>query len=194
MVVLASASPRRLELLRSAGFTPLVDPADLDETPDPSLSAEADALRLARGKAELVAARHPQAMVLGADTIVVVDGAVLGKPRDAAMAEAMLRRLSDRGHYVVTAVHLVPPRRRAWPAVSLTVSTAVVFRRLEEVDVAGYVASGDWEGKAGAYAIQGLAAGFVRAIMGSYTNVVGLPLAEVVEELRRRVALPGAAA
>ena len=194
MVVLASASPRRLELLRSAGFTPLVDPADLDETPDPSLSAEADALRLARGKAELVAARHPQAMVLGADTIVVVDGAVLGKPRDAAMAEAMLRRLSDRGHYVVTAVHLVPPRRRAWPAVSLTVSTAVVFRRLEEVDVAGYVASGDWEGKAGAYAIQGLAAGFVRAVMGSYTNVVGLPLAEVVEELRRLDALPGAAA
>ncbi len=185
MLVLASASPRRLELLRSAGIEPLVDPAHIDETHDPSVPPALHAGALATAKARAVAARRPGATVLGADTVVIVGGRLLEKPRDADEARDMLRALADRGHEVVTAVHLEPPDGAGWAPTRLTVHTAVIFRALTDGEIEAYVASREWADKAGGYAIQGLAAGFVRAVAGSYTNVVGLPLAEVVEELRR---------
>jgi septum formation protein len=129
VLVLASASPRRLELLRQAGFDPLVDAAAIDETPDPRELPEENAARLARDKALLVAARHPGDLVLGADTIVVVDGQLLGKPEDADDAEAMLRRLAGRMHHVVTCVHLAPAPGHA--ADAFAVRTTVTFRALE---------------------------------------------------------------
>src|SRR5438132_411990 len=116
-LVLASASPRRLELLRAAGIEPIVDPANVSEVPDPALAPEDNAMRFARAKAEAVAARRKEAAVLGADTIVTVDGHLLGKPRDRDEARAMLERLDDRGHWVYTCVVLVPPEGAAWPEV-----------------------------------------------------------------------------
>lgn len=188
MLVLASASPRRIELLRSVGIDPLVDPADVPEIPDPARSPEENAAAFAREKATTVAARHPDAAVLAADTIVVADGLLLGKPEGPADARAMLDRLAGRGHRVVTCVTLLPAHHTTngggWPATHLRVSTAVWFRDLTEAERDAYVASGEWEGKAGGYAIQGRAGCFVRALRGSYSNVVGLPLSEVVVELR----------
>src|SRR5262249_39714049 len=170
------------------------DPANVDETPDPSRSPEDNAARFARDKAEVVAARHPGATVLGADTIVTIGGELLGKPRDRADAERMLRRLAGRVHRVVTCVHLPATgdpeapsdRPGGWPATSLRVHTPVIFRALDDDEVAAYLESGEWEGKAGGYAVQGRAAAFTQAVMGSYTNVVGLPVCEVVEELKLR--------
>lgn len=183
VLVLASASPRRLELLRSAGIEPIVDPADVPEIPDPARSPVENAAAFARDKARLVATRHPHDVVLGADTVVIIDRLLLGKPAGADEAREMLRRLEGRAHRVTTCVTLVPPEEAHWPETSLAITTGVVFRPLGSDEIEGYIASGEWEGKAGAYAIQGLAAGFVRAVLGSYTNVVGLPLAEVIEEL-----------
>jgi septum formation protein len=189
MLILASASPRRVELLRSAGIEPQVIPAAIDETHDPAVDPILHAKRLAREKAATIAARNPSATVIGADTIVIVSGQLLEKPRDADDARRMLATLAGRGHEVVTAVHLHPPDGADWPAVALDVRTAVIFRPLADDEITWHTQSGDWEGKAGGYAIQGRAAGFVSAIAGSYTNVVGLPLAEVVTELRRVGAL-----
>ena len=183
-LILASASPRRLDLLRDAGYAPLVLPADVDETPDPGASPRDNAARFARAKAERVAAAHPGDVVLGADTVVTIAGQLLGKPKGRADAERMLRLLAGTVHHVVTCVHL--PALPDWPATSLCVDTAVVFRALDDDDLAAYLAGGEWEGKAGGYAIQGRAAAFAEAVVGSYTNVVGLPLCEVVEELRAR--------
>jgi septum formation protein len=184
-LILASASPRRLELLRLAGFAPLVEPADVDETPHPGEPAREYAARVARDKARAVAARHAAAdeVVLGADTVVVVGDAILGKPRDADDAARMLALLEARRHDVVTCVHVCGggPRERGF-----AVRTGVRFRALEDDERGAYRRGGEWEGKAGGYAIQGQAAAFVERIAGSYTNVVGLPLCEVVLELRRR--------
>lgn len=190
MLVLASASPRRLELLRLAGIDPLVDVADVVEDVVPGAAPAENAVRLACAKASVVAARHAEGVVLGADTIVTIDGELLGKPHDAAEARAMLERLSGRGHRVVTGVRLIYPASSACPAVSLSVSTGVVFRRLTARDIDEYLAGREWQGKAGAYAIQGRAASFANAVVGSYTNVVGLPLAEVLEELRAAGVVP----
>lgn len=183
-LVLASASPRRLELLRTAGFDPLVDPADVDETPDPDRSPAENAAAFARDKALTVAARRPDDLVLGADTIVTIGRELLGKPRDEADARRMLRRLAGRMHHVVTCVFL--PAWGEWPKTALSVSTAVVFRELEGDEIEAYLATREWTDKAGGYAVQGHAAAFTQAVLGSYTNVVGLPLSEVVEELRAR--------
>ncbi|HEX2569674.1 MAG TPA: Maf family protein [Polyangia bacterium] len=185
MLVLASASPRRLELLRSAGIEPVVDPADVPEIPDPSLTPKENAALLARTKAQAVAGRRPDDAVLGADTIVTIDGRLLGKPEDERDARDMLSRLAGRRHRVVTGVALLPPRGAAWSALSLAVTTAVLFRPLTAADLDAYLATVEWRDKAGAYGIQGSAAGFVRAVVGSYTNVVGLPLCQVVELLRK---------
>jgi septum formation protein len=188
-LVLASASPRRKELLDRVGLDPEVIAADLDETRAPDEAPIAYARRLAAAKAHAVAATRPDRPVLGADTIVwVEDGGppVLGKPQDAADARVMLARLGGRAHTVVTAFHLVyagAERGRA-------VETEVRFRSLEPSELEGYVGSREWEGKAGGYAIQGLAAAFVRTVSGSYTNVVGLPLCEVLEDLEALGALP----
>ncbi len=180
MLILASASPRRRELLERVGVRVQVDPADADETHHPGEEARAYAARVAAEKARAVAARRPGACVLAADTVVVVDGDVLGKAEDEAEARAMLTRLAGRTHLVTTAVCLLLPDGQAR---GFAVDSEVEVRTLAARDVDGYLASGEWRGKAGAYAIQGIGAALVRAVRGSYTNVVGLPLVEVIELL-----------
>lgn len=172
-LVLASASPRRRELLAGIGLHPEVRPADIDESVGPGETAEGYVGRLAGEKAQAVS--RPGELVLAADTVVVLDGDLLGKPRDAADAASMLRRLAGRGHTVATgvAVHDVDAGRLDVQVVA----TAVRFAPLTEAEVSWYVASGEPMDKAGSYAIQGLGALFVEAIEGSYSNVVGLPLA-----------------
>ncbi|HUX67244.1 MAG TPA: Maf family protein [Terriglobales bacterium] len=173
-LVLASASPRRRELLEAAGFEVEVRPAPLDETPLPGEAAADYVLRLARAKARALAA---PGLVLGADTVVVVDGDLLGKPASDAEAAAMLARLAGREHQVLTGVCLRDPARNREAARAET--TRVWFAPLSPQEIADYVQSGEPRDKAGAYAIQGRAARFIPRIEGSYSNVVGLPLATV---------------
>ena len=180
MLVLASSSPRRAELLAAAGFVFTIAHADLDETPLPHEPADRYVRRLAEAKARAVAARHPGQPVLGADTTVVVDGDILAKPADAADAAAMLRRLQGRAHEVLTGVALVAP---AGARVELE-TTRVWFAPMTEAEIAAYVATGEPLDKAGAYGIQGWAARYVTRVEGSYSNVVGLPVALVHELVR----------
>ncbi|GIX16968.1 MAG: Maf-like protein [Rhodothalassiaceae bacterium] len=180
-LVLASASPRRLQLLAQVRLAPsLVDAADIDETPLKKELPRHYAERLARAKLAVVAARHPGAHVLAADTVVAAGRRILPKAEDAETARACLELLSGRRHRVMTALALARPdgvvRTRL-------VETRVAFKRLGAEEIALYLASGEWRGKAGGYAIQGLAAAFVRQIIGSYSNVVGLPLYETVQML-----------
>jgi len=174
-LVLASASPRRAELLAAAGIAFEVDTADIDETPRAGEAPDVYVRRLAEAKARAVAARHPGRLVLGADTTVVVDGVILGKPVDAADARDMVRRLAGRAHEVLTGVALVGD---GTAQVDLAVTT-VWFAPMSDADVDAYVASGEPMDKAGAYGIQGRAARYVTRIEGSYSNVVGLPVALV---------------
>ena len=175
-LVLASASPRRLDLLVQVGIVPdFIEPAHVDETPVPRERPEHLAVRLARAKVQAVAARHPDVWVLGADTVVACGRRIVPKPANAAEARACLVLLSGRRHRVWGGVAVVTPdgatRLRR-------VVTAVTFKRLHPAEIADYVASEEWRGKAGGYAIQGRAARFVAAIGGSYSNVVGLALYE----------------
>lgn len=175
-LILASASPRRLSLLRQIGVEPdEVIAADLDETPLKGELPRLHAARLAREKSEAVAASHPEALVLGADTVVACGRRILPKTETEAEARACLALLSGRAHRVYTAVHLVAPSR----TMSRVSETRVTFKRLSDGEIAAYLASGEWQGKAGGYAIQGRAALFVRALSGSHSAVVGLPLYEV---------------
>jgi septum formation protein len=175
-LVLASASPRRLELLAQIGLAPdEVDPADIDETPQPDETARRLALRLANAKAAAVAARHPDAFVLAADTVVAVGRRLLGKPEHEADARRMLSLLSGRAHRVLSAVAAAAPGGHTSARLS---ETRVQFKRLTDRELAAYLASGEWDGKAGAYAVQGRAGAFVTSLNGSYTGVVGLPLYE----------------
>jgi septum formation protein len=188
-LVLASASPRRQELLRNAGIPFTVQPADIDETPLAGESPRECAERLARAKALAVFQRNPQKCVLGADTIVVVDDTVLGKPRDAEDAARMLRRLSGREHGVITGVCVVTPVTSRQLPVASKVKTAsettlVTFCELSDDEIRFYVATGEPMDKAGAYAIQGLASRWIPRIEGDYSNVVGLPVALVYRMLR----------
>ncbi|MBX5481795.1 MAG: septum formation inhibitor Maf [Myxococcaceae bacterium] len=178
-LVLASASPRRQALLRQLGLTFSVDPAELDERPLQGETARDYVVRIARAKAALVAARHPGALVLAADTTVVVDETVLGKPKDADEARAMLTRLSGREHQVMSAVALDGAERSA-----LRVETTVRFRPLTAEEIEWYVGTGEPLDKAGAYGIQGMGGSLVLSIDGSYSNVVGLPLAETIGMLK----------
>ncbi|HVR62845.1 MAG TPA: Maf family protein [Polyangia bacterium] len=192
-LILASASPRRRELLERLGLFPRVEPADIDETPLPGEAAADHVRRLAGAKCDAVWARLPDAeravaSVLAADTIVVVDADILGKPRDEADARSMLARLGGRRHTVTTAYQI---RRGPDRAVARAVSTAVAFRLLQPAEIDAYVDSGEWRGKAGGYAVQGIAAAFVTELRGSHTNVIGLPLAEVLGDLLAVEALPG---
>jgi septum formation protein len=184
MLVLASASPRRQELLRNAGIAFEVQPANIAEDPLPGESAKACAERLAREKALTVARQRPHNkdndIVLGADTVVVVDGQLLGKPADAADAVRMLRMLSGRKHQVITGVCLVVSGK---PSVS-SETTVVTVNELTDQDIVDYVASGEPMDKAGAYAIQGIASRWIPRIEGDYGNVVGLPVALVFRMLR----------
>lgn len=181
-LVLASASPRRLELLRQIGIEPvLIEPARLDETPRPHELPARHAERLAAEKAAVVAARYPQAVVLAADTVVACGRRILPKADDAATAHACLSLLSGRRHRVYGGVTVLGPEGRS---AARLVRTDVAFKRLAPEELTAYLAGGEWRGKAGGYAIQGQAACFVRWLGGSYTNVVGLPLFETVALLR----------
>ena len=189
-LILASASPRRRALLLQAGFPFAVHSAEVDETAQPGEDAIALAVRLARLKAEAVAAVAPDAVVLGADTVVVAPancvsaGELLGKPADAADAARMLRLLAGVTHQVVTGVCVhgsgTGEMRRTETAAALT---WVTFHTLSEAEIAAYIATGEPFGKAGAYAIQGRAARWIPRIHGDYSNVVGLPLALVASML-----------
>ena len=207
MLVLASASPRRQELLRAAGISFTVQPADVDEAPRAEESAKDCAERLAKEKAMAVWRTRPQDVVLGADTVVVVDDELLGKPADAADAARMLRLLSGREHQVITGVcmvravigdrgsgvggagmgsNLVPARASAGGA-RVKVgheTTRVAMHAISDEEIRDYVASGEPMDKAGAYAIQGIASRWIPRIVGDYGNVVGLPVALVYRMLR----------
>jgi septum formation protein len=190
MLVLASASPRRQELLRNAGISFTVQAADIDETPLPGESAQACAERLAREKASAIAEQRPQDLILGADTVVGVDGVILGKPIDAADAKRMLRVLSGRTHQVITGVCLVKPLADGTSPVAGRESTTssettqVTMSEIPENDIRDYVATGEPMDKAGAYAIQGMASRWIPHIEGDYSNVVGLPVALVTRMLK----------
>ncbi|PCI64104.1 MAG: septum formation protein Maf [Kordiimonadales bacterium] len=175
--ILASASPRRLELLAQIGLKPsAIVPADIDENPFEREIPKQHAERLAREKAAVVAGAHVGAMILAADTVVAVGKRILPKAEDEQQARACLSILSGRRHRVITGISLVLPCGKQ---LTKSVSTVVALKVLSHRDTERYIASGEWHGKAGGYAIQGLGATFIRFISGSYSNVVGLPLFEV---------------
>ena len=180
-LVLASASPRRLDLLRKVGISPSeILPAEIDETALPRELPRELARRLAEGKAQAVATSRPDAFVLGADTVVAVGRRILGKAESPDEAAKFLRLLSGRGHKVLGGVCILAP---GGVSTIRVVVTSVAFKRLSDIEITDYIAGDEWRGKAGAYAIQGMAARFVRQIGGSYTNIVGLPLFETVQML-----------
>jgi len=180
-LILASSSPRRAELLTTAGFEFVVIPADVDETPRATERPPDYALRVAHSKADRVAAGlPPDCVVLAADTVVVCGGRLLGKPVDAAEAAAMLRTLSGSVHEVHTAVVV----RGALRKVNRVVTTRVRFLPLSDAEIEWYLATGEPDGKAGSYAIQGRAARFIDSIDGSWSNVVGLPISTVYRLLK----------
>jgi len=182
-IVLASASPRRVELLSSAGIEFEVIPGDVSEDILTGETPEDYVERLARAKAEDVARKTDGRFFIGADTIVLCDGEIMGKPEDSADAERMLNKLSGIPHEVITGFAVYDKERDG--VIADTVRTRVYFKQLSDEEIRAYIATGCPFDKAGAYAIQGGAAHMVEKIEGSYTNVVGLPLCEVVETLRR---------
>ncbi len=184
-IVLASASPRRSELLSRLGIRFSVQPSRVSEDLLPDETPEEHVVRLSRDKAREVALRAdvPGRWFIGSDTIVLRDDTILGKPRDALEAADMLRSLSGRRHQVLSGYAVFD--RQSGATVSGAVATAVRFKELTEQEIAGYIATGEPFDKAGAYAIQGVGVFMVLGIEGSYTNVVGLPLCEVVEVLER---------
>ena len=183
-IILASASPRRAELLRAAGIDFDVRPADIDEAILPGESPSEYVSRLAEAKARAVHARDSERTVLAADTAVVVDGQIMGKPFDEADAKRMLRLIGGRTHEVLTAVSVFHPGQIVETRVDVT---TVEFGELSEADIAWYVSSGEPMDKAGAYAVQGLASRFVTRVEGSYSNVVGLPISLVYQMLTTKL-------
>lgn len=174
-LILASSSPRRVELLAQIGITPdQIDPADIDETPLKAEMPARLAQRLASSKAAVVAERHPEDVVLAADTVVAVGRRLLEKPADEAEARRFLKLLSGRNHRVFTGIAVVAEGRTIWRVVD----TRVTFKHLSDAEIDAYVATGEWRGKAGGYGIQGRAAAFVQRIVGSHPAVMGLPLFE----------------
>jgi len=174
--VLASASPRRLELLTQVALVPdIIEPAHVDENPQPGETPDRLALRLADAKARAVAAKHAGAWVLGADTVVACGRRILPKAMDEATARRCLAVLSGRRHRVIGGVCVIDP---AGAAHARRVVTTVSFKRLQDHEIDDYLDSGEWHDKAGGYAIQGRAARFVKTVNGSYSNVVGLALYE----------------
>jgi septum formation protein len=192
-LVLASASPRRRELLERVGLRLLVRPADVDETPRPGERPGDYVRRISAAKCDamVVALSNepdpvPSLPVVAADTIVIVDDDIVGKPRDDADARAMLSRLAGRRHDVTTAYRV---RHRA-ATLDRAVTTTVSFRSVQATELDAYIASGEWRGKAGGYAVQGIAAAFVTEVRGSITTVIGLPLPELLADLQALEALP----
>lgn len=180
--ILASASPRRKELLRSVGLKFKIIPAHVDETYISGESPRTHVRRLSSNKAMVIAQKHPKALALGADTIVVIDGLILGKPKNKREAREMLERLSGRKHTVFTGFTIAC----ADVGISQTkvVQSAVQFKKISPEEMDWYVNCDEPYDKAGAYAVQGKGAYFIKTIRGSYTNVIGLPLCEVLEELK----------
>lgn len=181
-LILASASPRRQELLRSLGLKFKTIPADIDEDYLKGEKPRQHVRRLAKDKALAVAVKYPDAWVLGADTIVVIDDLILGKPKDKAQARQMLERLSGRVHKVFTGFNLTHLASRI--SITKVVQSAVQFKSITPEEMAWYTACDEPYDKAGGYAVQGKGAYFIKTIRGSYTNVIGLPLCEVLEELK----------
>jgi septum formation protein len=182
-ILLASVSPRRLELLQSLGFAVRVEPSGYDEPDDPAASPRELAVRHAAAKARDVRARFPEEVIVAADTVVDVDGRALGKPRDAAQASQMLRTISGREHQVHTAYAIALPGRTELFEDAAT--TKVRFYSLDDDEIASYVRSGEPMDKAGAYGIQGRAASLVASIDGDFYTVMGFPLARFVRALRQ---------
>jgi septum formation protein len=181
-LVLASASPRRLDLLNQIGLPPdITDPPTVDENPRRREQPQKLAKRLALEKATVIAARHDRAFVLGADTVVACGRRILPKAETEDQARKCLKILSGRRHRVWGGIAVVTPDGKS---ATRLICTVVAFKQLTEAEIAAYLASGEWHGKAGGYAIQGRAAAFIRQISGSYSNVVGLPLYETAMLLR----------
>lgn len=181
-LVLASSSPRRLELLRQVGVEPdLVDPADIDETPERDETPRRLVARLGLGKAQVVAERHPDAFVLAADTIVAVGRRILGKPEDEADARRMIGLLSGRAHRVLTGVAVIAPGGKA---ASRVVESRITFKRVTAQELDAFIAGGEWTDASGAYKVHKLAGAFVTDLRGSFTSVVGLPLYETLNLLK----------
>lgn len=190
-LVLASASPRRLDLLAQVGVTPdRVDPADIDESPLRDETPRRHALRLAQEKARAVAARASGDFVLAADTVVAVGRRILPKAETEADVLYCLKLLSGRNHKVLTGVALIAPDGRMG---SRLVETKVGFKRLTDAERDAYVEGGQWKGKAGGYGVQGMAGGFITELQGSYPSVVGLPLYETLNLLEGLGYRPGSA-
>jgi septum formation protein len=184
ILVLASASPRRVELLRQIGIVPDdIEPADIDETPLRGELPPGHVLRLAEAKARAVMPRHPGAFILAADTVVACGRRILPKAEDAATARGCLSLLSGRRHRVYGGLALVTP---TGDIALRRVMSQVAFKRLSEAEIRAYIDSGEWQGKAGGYAIQGKAAALIPFVSGSYSNVVGLPLHETAQLLAGR--------
>ena len=174
--ILASASPRRLQLLAQIGITPVdIIPADIDETPRKGELPKPYVERMAREKAEAIATQHPDAIILASDTAVACGRRILPKTETEGQARDCLQLLSGRRHHVLTSVCLVTPESQSLK----TVDSMVQFKRLTDADIDWYIETGEWDGKAGGYAIQGAAQAFVKRLDGSYSAVVGLPLLEV---------------
>jgi septum formation protein len=180
--ILASASPRRVELLKLAGLRFDVMPACVNEAYMEDETPEEHVLRLSEGKAQVIAGRNPGAWVLGADTVVLIQGEILGKPGTISEAKEMLGKLSGQEHKVLTGFSIA--RKAAGILVSDVVASWVTFKEIPEDEMAWYIRSDEPYDKAGGYAVQGKGSLFIRAIRGSYTNVMGLPLCEVVEALK----------
>ena len=181
-LILASRSPRRRELLQKCGIPFTADAADLDETINPGNPLQEEIQALSFRKAEAVLKRHPDAIIIGSDTIVTIHGEVLGKPHDHEDAKRMLRELSGTTHEVITGLCILSDRRNYQ---TVTVNQ-VSFFPLSEEEISSYVESGEADDKAGAYGIQGLAARYVKSIEGDFYSIMGLPVSLVYEELKNR--------
>ena len=181
-LILASASPRRVDLLAQINIIPdQIIPAHIDEEPHKAELPSKLAARLAAAKAQAVASENPGALVIGADTVVAVGRRILPKAEDAETAEACLKMLAGRRHRVLGGLAIIDAEGKLH---SRLVTTAVAFRNLDKGEITDYIKSGEWQGKAGGYAVQGLAASYVRKIIGSYSNIVGLPLFETSSVLK----------
>ena len=179
-IILASASPRRQELLKRLFSDFTIDPAEVDESLNDDIGAEFAPIFLAAVKAEAVAEKHPKDLIIAADTVVICEGKILGKPTDAEDARAMLKMLSGKEHKVITGCCL----RLGDECATFSEETVVSFFPIEEKEIEDYINCGEPFGKAGAYGIQGQGAFFVKKIDGDYYNVVGLPLGRLKRELR----------
>jgi septum formation protein len=179
-LILASQSPRRKELLEKCGIPFTCEPADIDETIDDSRDLSEEIKRLSLAKAAVILKKHPEAVVVGSDTIVAVDGRVLGKPKDRMEARKMLKMLSGHTHQVITGLSVLSSSRQ-FQDVSIS---HVTFASLSDEEIDAYVSSGECDDKAGAYAIQGGAGKFITNIDGDYYAIMGLPLNSVYEELK----------